>query len=336
MSERKVAVLGAGSWGTAIAKLLSDKGCETRLWARSPEQAAVIQSERRNEKYLPGFTFSDSLVATSDFHRALDGVELVVPVIPTHGLRDVIPEAAKLIPRGAYVLGATKGIEQGSLKLVSQIFEELLPTAVHPRLTFLGGPSFAKEVAARLPTAVIVAGKNADSTTAVQSMLTTDRFRAYTTDDVIGVELGGALKNVIAIAAGISDGLGYGHNTRAGLITRGLAEISRLAIALGANPLTLAGLGGMGDLVLTCTGDLSRNRRVGMELGRGRKLEDILGETSMVAEGVRTAKSAHDLAVREGVDMPIAREVYSMLYEGKSPPDVVATLMGRPLRAERG
>lgn len=336
MSERTVAVLGAGSWGTAIAKLLSDKGYETRLWARNPEQAAAIQSERRNEKYLPGYAFADTLLATGDLGEALDGVQLVVPVIPTHGLRDVIPEAAGLIPPDAYVLSATKGIEQGTLKLVSQIFEELLPTAMHPRLTFLGGPSFAKEVAARLPTAVIVAGKNPDATNAVQAMLTTDRFRAYTTDDVIGVELGGALKNVIAIAAGIADGLGYGHNTRAALITRGLAEMTRLAVALGANPLTLAGLGGMGDLVLTCTGDLSRNRRVGMELGRGRKLGDILGETSMVAEGVRTAKSAHDLAVREEVDMPITREVYSMLYEGKPPPEVVATLMGRPLRAERG
>ncbi len=336
MSERKVAVLGAGSWGTAIAKLLSDKGLDTRLWARSPEQAAVIEAERRNEKYLPGFELADTLHATSDFREALEGASLVVPVIPTHGLRDVVPDAARHIPKDAYVLSATKGVEQGSLKLVSQIFEELLPAEMHPRLTFLGGPSFAKEVAARLPTAVIVAGKHPESTAAVQSLLTTDRFRAYSTDDVIGVELGGALKNVIAIAAGISDGLGYGHNTRAGLVTRGLAEISRLAIALGAHPLTLAGLGGMGDLVLTCTGDLSRNRRVGMELGRGRKLEDVLGETSMVAEGVRTAKSAHDLAQREGVDMPITREVYSMLYEGKPPADVVATLMGRPLRAERG
>lgn len=336
MSERTVAVLGAGSWGTAIAKLLSDKGYETRLWARSPEQAAVIQSERRNEKYLPGFELADTLLATSDFDAALEGAELVVPVIPTHGLREVLPEAVKHLPKDAYVLSATKGVEQGSLKLVSQVFEELLPASMHPRLAFLGGPSFAKEVAARLPTAVIVAGKEADATSAIQAMLATERFRAYTTDDVVGVELGGALKNVIAIAAGVSDGLGYGHNTRAGLITRGLAEISRLAIALGAHPLTLAGLGGMGDLVLTCTGDLSRNRRVGMELGRGRKLEDILGETSMVAEGVRTAKSAHDLAVREGVDMPITREVYSMLYQGKAPAEVVATLMGRPLRAERG
>ncbi|MBC7172606.1 MAG: NAD(P)-dependent glycerol-3-phosphate dehydrogenase, partial [Polyangiaceae bacterium] len=268
--------------------------------------------------------------------EALEGATLVVPVIPTHGLRDVLPQASKLIHPEAFVLSATKGVEQGTLKLVSQVFEELLPPAMHERLTFLGGPSFAKEVAARLPSAVIVAGSRAESTKAVQSMLTTDRFRAYTTDDVVGVELGGALKNVIAIAAGIADGLGYGSNTRAALITRGLAEISRLAIELGAHPLTLAGLGGMGDLVLTCTGDLSRNRRVGMELGRGRSLEDILGETSMVAEGVRTAKSAYELAVREGIDMPITREVYSMLYEGKPPAEVVATLMGRPLRAERG
>lgn len=335
MSERTVAVLGAGSWGTALAKLLSDKGHETRLWARRPDQAAAIQAERRNRKYLPDFALSDRLFATGDLEEALDGAELVVPVIPTHGLREVMPDAASLIPPEAYVLSATKGIEEGTLKLVSDIFEELLPESMHARLAFLGGPSFAKEVAARLPTAAIIAGKSAEATSEIQAMLTTDRFRAYTTDDVIGVELGGALKNVIAIAAGIADGLGYGHNTRAGLITRGLAEISRLAIALGANPLTLAGLGGLGDLVLTCTGDLSRNHRVGVELGRGRALEEILGETTMVAEGVRTARSAHALALREAVDMPITHEVYSMLHEGKPPREVVATLMGRPVRAER-
>jgi glycerol-3-phosphate dehydrogenase (NAD(P)+) len=336
MSEPIVAVLGAGSWGTALAKLLSDQGFETRLWARHPEHAAAIEAERRNEKYLPGFELADSLRATNDLGAALGGATLVLLVIPTHGLREVLPQAAPLLPEDAILLSATKGIEQGTLKLVSEIFEELLPERLHPNLTYLGGPSFAKEVAARLPTAVIVAGKRHEATQAVQGLLTTDRMRAYSTDDVVGVELGGALKNVIAIAAGISDGLGYGHNTRAGLITRGLAEISRLAIARGAHPLTLAGLGGMGDLVLTCTGDLSRNRRVGMELGRGRKLEDILGETSMVAEGVRTAKSAYELAVREDVDMPITHEVYRMLYEGKSPAEVVASLMGRPPRPERG
>jgi glycerol-3-phosphate dehydrogenase (NAD(P)+) len=336
MSEPIVAVLGAGSWGTALAKLLSDQGHETRLWARHADHAAAIQAERRNEKYLPGFTLSDSLRATNDLRDALDGATLVLPVIPTHGLREVLPNAAPLLPSNALVLSATKGIEQGTLELVSEIFEELLPAKLHPNLTFLGGPSFAKEVAARLPTAVIVAGKNPDATQAVQEVLTTDRFRAYTTDDVIGVEIGGALKNVIAIAAGIADGLGYGHNTRAALITRGLAEMTRLATARGAHPLTLAGLGGMGDLVLTCTGDLSRNRRVGMELGRGRTLDDVLGETTQVAEGVRTAKSAYELSVRENVDMPITLEVYRMLYEGKAPADVVASLMGRPLRAERG
>jgi glycerol-3-phosphate dehydrogenase (NAD(P)+) len=331
-----VAVLGAGSWGTALAKLLSDQGFETRLWARHQEHAAAIEAERRNEKYLPGFELAETLRATNDLEAALRGATLVLPVIPTHGLREVLPHVAPLVPEDAILLSATKGIEQGTLELVSEIFEELLPKALHPNLTYLGGPSFAKEVAARLPTAVIVAGKSQEATEAAQDFLTTDRMRAYSTDDVIGVELGGALKNVIAIAAGISDGLGYGHNTRAALITRGLAEISRLAIARGAHPLTLAGLGGMGDLVLTCTGDLSRNRRVGMELGRGRKLEEILGETSMVAEGVRTAKSAHELALREGVEMPITHEVYRMLYEGKTPAAVVASLMGRPPKPERG
>jgi glycerol-3-phosphate dehydrogenase (NAD(P)+) len=265
----------------------------------------------------------------------MDGSDLIVCVVPTHGLREVLKDAAPLFGTKAPIVSATKGIETDSLMLVSEIFEDMLPESQHRQLAYLGGPSFAKEVAACHPTAVSVAGHDADMVAAAQKAFTTDRFRVYSTEDVVGVELGGALKNVVAIAAGISDGLGFGHNTRAGLITRGLAEISRLAISKGANPLTLAGLSGMGDLVLTCTGDLSRNRNVGLQIGQGKSLKDILGSMQMVAEGVRTAKSANELSERVGVDMPITREVYAMLYEDKPPLKAVVDLMTRPMRAER-
>ncbi|MGB8332628.1 MAG: NAD(P)H-dependent glycerol-3-phosphate dehydrogenase [Polyangiales bacterium] len=335
MGEMKTTVLGAGSWGTALAKLLADQGHSTRLWARRKAMAQAIQAERTNQAYLPGFRLPDALEATADLEYALDGTDLVVCVVPTHGLREVLRDAAPLLGTSAPIVSATKGVEMETLMLISEIFEDVLPESRHRQLAYLGGPSFAKEVAAGLPTAVSVAGRHADVVAVAQRALNTDRFRVYSTDDVVGVELGGALKNVIAIAAGIGDGLGFGHNTRAGLITRGLAEISRLAIAKGANPLTLAGLCGMGDLVLTCTGDLSRNRNVGLQIGRGKSLDEILGSMQMVAEGVRTAKSAHELSERDGVDMPITGEVYAMLYEGKSPLKAVGDLMTRPLRAER-
>jgi glycerol-3-phosphate dehydrogenase (NAD(P)+) len=260
---------------------------------------------------------------------------MIVCVVPTHGLREVLRQVAPLFPPEAPLVGATKGIENDSLKLVSEIFEEHLPSERHGQLTFLGGPSFAKEVASGIPTAVSVAGHDSEVRGKVQQHFSTERFRAYSTEDVIGVELGGALKNVIAIAAGISDGLGFGHNARAALITRGLAEISRLALARGANPLTLAGLSGMGDLVLTCTGDLSRNRNVGLQLGRGYKIDEILGGMTMVAEGVRTARSTYNLALQQGVDMPIATEVYRVLYEDKPAMEAVVSLMNRPPRHER-
>jgi glycerol-3-phosphate dehydrogenase (NAD(P)+) len=335
MGEINTTVLGAGSWGTALAKLLADQGHPTRLWARREVMAEAIQGERENQAYLPGFPLPDTLETTADLAFALDGSDLIVCVVPTHGLREVLKDAAPLFGTKAPIVSATKGIEIDSLMLVSEIFEDMLPESQHRQLAYLGGPSFAKEVAACLPTAVSVAGHDTDIVAVAQEAFTTDRFRVYSTEDVVGVELGGALKNVVAIAAGIGDGLGFGHNTRAGLITRGLAEISRLAISKGANPLTLAGLSGMGDLVLTCTGDLSRNRNVGLQIGQGKSLKDILGSMQMVAEGVRTAKSAKELSERDGVDMPITREVYAMLYEDKPPLKAVVDLMTRPLRAER-
>ncbi|MFW6050847.1 MAG: NAD(P)H-dependent glycerol-3-phosphate dehydrogenase [Myxococcota bacterium] len=332
----RVCVLGAGSWGTALAKLLADEGKRTALWARRREQAEEIQSARENRAYLPGFRLPDLLQATSELERALDGAEMVVSVVPTHGLREVLDRASPLVPREVPIVSATKGIENDTLKLVSEIFEEHWPPELHRYLTYLCGPSFAREVAAGIPTVVSVAGRDQAVAERVQHNFATQRFRVYVTEDVVGVELGGALKNVVAIAAGVADGLGFGHNTRAALITRGLAEITRLAIHLGANPLTMAGLSGMGDLVLTCTGDLSRNRNVGLQLGKGLKLQEILEGMTMVAEGVRTAKSAYMLAEREGVDMPITTEIYRVLYEDKEPMQAVVDLMTRQLKHERG
>lgn len=330
----KVAVLGAGAWGTALAKVLADKLFPTMLWAHDPAHAAAVNETRTNERYLKGFALPPSLQATADLGEALAGAELVVVVVPSHALRGVMREARDLVPKDALVCSASKGIENDSLMLMSEVLEaELGHDSVH-RFTYLSGPSFAKETAAGMPTAVVVAGTSEAETHAVQRAFATERFRVYSSDDVPGVEMGGALKNVVAIAAGIVDGIGFGHNSRAALITRGLAEISRIAVRKGANPLTLAGLSGMGDLVLTCTGELSRNRTVGFEMGRGKALDDVLAHLGHVAEGVKTTKSAHDLARAMDVDMPIVNEVYRVLYEGKSPRQAVVDLMTRGLKKE--
>jgi glycerol-3-phosphate dehydrogenase (NAD(P)+) len=330
----KVAVLGAGAWGTALAKVLADKQNPTLVWSHRPELAGQINAERVNARYLPSARLPEGLRATHDMQEALRGAELVVVVVPSHAMRDVIAQARPYIPTGALLCSATKGIENESLMLMSEVLVDELGKAVEPRLTYLSGPSFAKEVAAGQPTAVVVAGTSSPETLAVQRMFATERLRVYSSEDVVGVETGGALKNVVAIAAGAVDGLGFGHNARAGVITRGLAEIARLAMARGASPLTVAGLSGMGDLVLTCTGDLSRNRTVGYEMGRGRTLEDVLSHLGHVAEGVKTARSAYDLGAKIGVDMPITCEVYKVLYEKKAPLQAVTDLMNRELRRE--
>jgi glycerol-3-phosphate dehydrogenase (NAD(P)+) len=330
-----VAVLGAGSWGTALAKLMADQGYETRLWSRRADQAEAIERTRLNPDYLRGIELPPTLHATSDLEAAVANADLVLVVVPTEANRALLAHLVGLVPPGVPVVSATKGIEQGSLLLVSQVFEEIFPKERHRDLLYLGGPSFAKEVAHGVPTAVSIAGHDAEVRQQAQRFFNTDRFRVYTTDDVIGVEVGGALKNVIAIAAGIADGLQLGHNSRAALITRGLAELGRLSMKLGANPMTLAGLSGMGDLVLTCTGDLSRNRRVGIELGQGRTLDEILRDLGMVAEGVQTAKSANELAKKLGVDMPITQQVHDVLYAGKPAKAALVELMTRPLKEER-
>jgi glycerol-3-phosphate dehydrogenase (NAD(P)+) len=330
----EAAVLGAGAFGVALTKILEARGHRVDLWVRSPEAAARI-AETRESTYLPGVQFGPSITPTSDLARAVAGKPLIVSVTPSHVARHVLSEAAPHIDKEAVIANASKGIEEGTLQTIDQIYAQVLPAPIAERASFLSGPTFAKELARGLPAAIVVASHRADSALLVQRELANDRFRVYTTDDVTGVEVGGALKNICAIGAGIADGLGYGHNTRAALITRGLSEIARLGVRLGANPLTFAGLAGMGDLVLTCTGDLSRNRQVGLELGKGRTIEDILAGMSSVAEGVKTTRAAHDLGKKVGVELPITDAIYSILYEGKAPREAVAELLKREPRAER-
>jgi len=328
------AVIGGGSWGTALAKVLTDKGPVT-LWARSAAVVEGINRDHENPRYQTGIELPGNLSATGELAEALAGAELVCVVVPSHAMRDVMTKAVPHLHPGVPIVSASKGIENQTLKTMEEVLTDVLPRALWADLAYLSGPSFARETLLEMATAVTVAARFHDVAAAVQAAFSTHYFRCYTTEDVTGVELGGALKNVVAIASGVAHGLGLGHNSRAGLLTRGLAEISRLAVARGANPLTLSGLAGMGDLVLTCTGSLSRNRQVGVKLGEGQSLEDILGGMNQVAEGVRTARSAYNLARREGVDMPITTEVYRVLYEGKSPARGVADLMGRDLKRER-
>ena len=331
----RCAVIGAGSWGSALAIQLARSGDEVWMWARTSEAASGIQTHRENKRYLPGISMPKELVCSSDLETVLSGAQVVLCVVPSQMLRDVMTKAAPFIDEGAVVCCASKGIENGSLMTMHEVMVDVLPSHLHTRLCALAGPSFAREVAADAPTAVVVAGHDDEATHRVADALHGGNFRVYHTDDVIGSELGGSLKNVIAIACGVADGIGAGLNARAALITRGLAEISRLAVARGANPLTLAGLAGMGDLVLTCTGDLSRNRRVGLGLGQGKTLDQILDDLGQVAEGVKTTKSALNLGRHASVDMPITQEVYSMLYEAKPVPEALRDLLSRERKAER-
>jgi glycerol-3-phosphate dehydrogenase (NAD(P)+) len=293
-----------------------------------------MKATRINGLFLPGITLSSGLQFTNDLAAAVRDKDFLLLVVPSQVMRSVLQQVVAEISPATVVASASKGIEVGTLMAVSQLFEELLPAQLFKRFTVLSGPSFAREVAQEMPTAVVAASADEEAARFVQEVFTCGYFRVYTNNDVIGAELGGALKNVIAIAAGISDGLGFGCNTRAALITRGLAEISRLGLALGAKPETFSGLAGMGDLVLTCTGELSRNRSVGMKLGRGRRLSEILGEMHMVAEGVKTAESAWALAQRHTIDMPITEQVYKVLYEDKPARSAVVELMTRNLKAE--
>jgi glycerol-3-phosphate dehydrogenase (NAD(P)+) len=326
-----IAVLGAGSWGTALAIHCARIGHDVRLWGRDAGLMATIASTRRNERYLPDVALDSGVLATESLEAALEGAPIAIAAVPSHGMRHVVGEARRFITPGAVLVSATKGLETDSLDRMSQVIAEAAPG--HP-IAVLSGPSFAAEVAAGLPTAVVVASDDAWAAARVQERLKGPTLRLYASDDVAGVEFGGALKNVIAIAAGVVEGLGIGHNAMAALITRGLVEMSRLACAEGSRRETLAGLSGLGDLVLTCTGDLSRNRRVGIELGRGRSLADILAGTRMVAEGVRTTGAALKLGARHGVELPLAAYMAAVLDGRTSARSAVEALMLRPQRQE--
>ena len=332
MSYGTAAVVGGGSWGTALARLLAANGHEVRLWVREPDLAATIEAERENPRYLPGARLEDRIRATADLADALPGAALVVSALPSHVVRKVMTDAAAHMDGSAVVVSASKGIEEESLQRMTEVLEEVLGRGEN--LAVLSGPSFATEVACGVPTAVTVAAYDPEVAESVREAFFAPRFRVYTSEDVVGVELGGAVKNVVAIATGIADGLEYGANARAALITRGLAEISRLGTALGGQRLTFMGLAGLGDLVLTCTGDLSRNRTVGLRLGRGETLEAILAGMDQVAEGVRSTRSVRDLAARSGIEMPIVEQVHEMLYHAKSPQVVVEELMTRESKPE--
>jgi len=330
----RVAVVGAGSWGTALSAVLSKKGHDVCLWAYEPEVADQISRDRENGSYLSGIKLPENLRSTADLGRALRGAEIVVSVSPAQVVGPVMAEAAPHIVDDALIISASKGIETTTLRRMDEVIAQVLSPAQIDRFTVLSGPSFALEVANEIPTAVVAASKSEDAAVAVQDLFQTEYLRVYTGSDVIGVELGGALKNVVALGAGVVAGLGCGHNTLAALITRGLAEMCRLGVAMGADASTFSGLAGMGDLFLTCTGMLSRNRTVGYRLGQGEALETILGEMSALAEGVATAHAVHDLAAQYGVEMPIAEEVFGILTQGNDPERALKNLMERDPKPE--
>ena len=325
---KTVTVLGGGSFGTALAQLAARQGQNVRLWMRSSTRAEAINTQHRNPDYLREFELSQKILATADLYDALIDTDWIIVATPSHALRGLLEKAVEFIPPVPMVLAA-KGIENDSLMTLDEVVCDVLGHAWEPRILALSGPSFAREIVQLYPTAVVLACIDEGLAEDIAQLLFSDTFRAYTTTDIIGVEMGGAIKNVMAIAAGGVVGMGWGHNTRITLITRGLAEITRFAVAKGANPLTLSGLAGMGDLVLTCTGGLSRNRAVGQALGEGKSLEQALKEVKQVAEGVRTTKSAYQLANRLNVDAPITRAVYSVLYENASIMDAVNGLVRR-------
>jgi glycerol-3-phosphate dehydrogenase (NAD(P)+) len=327
----RCAVVGAGAWGTALADLLARNGHQVTLWAYEPDVVQTINETHENVRFLAGHQLAPAVTAVGDLQKAVEDAELVTLATPTLVLRPIIKSARTSLRKKAPIVIASKGLEPKTLSLMTDVAEEEIPDAT---VVALSGPSFAAEVAKCQPTAVVVASKSESAAAFTQRAFSSPYFRAYTHTDVIGVELGGALKNVMAVATGIAEGLGLGFNARAALITRGLAEMTRLGVALGAEQSTFAGLAGLGDLVLTCTGSLSRNRAVGLELGKGRKLEEVLKETETVAEGVVTAQSARELAAREGVEMPIVDTVNRVLFEGHSARSAIAALMTRELRSE--
>lgn len=329
-----VAVIGAGSWGTALALVAARNRHRVRLWAREPEVATGINTAQRNPYYLADAELPENLRATTSLEEALDGAGFVLIVVPSHAVREVVEPMRRLLTAEQTLISATKGVENMTLMRMDEVIADVLTPQFTPRFVALSGPSFAREVAFGDPTAIVAASRDAQASQSVQQLLSASVFRVYTNDDVIGVELGGAVKNVVAIGSGVVRGLGMGTNTVAAIITRGLAEMTRLAVAQGARVETMAGLAGLGDLVLTCTGELSRNRHVGIELGKGRRLAEIVGEMREVAEGVKTTRAIYQLGKRLGIDMPITASIHSLLYEDKPAIDAANELMGRPLKKE--
>lgn len=332
--KQPVAVIGAGAWGTALAWSVAENGAPVTIWALEPEVVDSINSAHENRNFLPGLILPDNLRATNDIGEAVKGCRAVIFAAPSQFMRATLEKLKNVIPFDAVLVSATKGIENDTLALPAQMIADTMPEEISARACFLSGPTFARELIKKNPTAGIVASNDPSAAKLAQEALLAPWFRLYVSGDVIGAELGGALKNVIAIAAGISDGLGLGHNSRVALITRGILEMTRLGVAMGAEERTFSGLSGIGDLVLTCSGDLSRNRAVGVRIGKGESLKEILDSMTAVAEGVATSLSVYNLAKREGVDMPISNEVYKTLYEGKDPKQAVTDLMSRELKPE--
>ena len=330
----RIGVVGAGSWGTALAKLLADKGFPLDLWVFEPEVKEQIEQDRENKVFLPGFKLAENIRPTNDLAQAVADKDLVLVVVPSHCMRGTSEQMAPLVHKDTVVVTASKGIENKTHMTMTDILEENLSDLPPENLAVLSGPSFAKEVARHVPTVVASASKNRGTAEYVQKIFSCPSFRVYVNDDPVGTQIGGAMKNVLAIAAGICDGMDMGLNPRAALITRGLTEMNRLGTRLGANPLTLSGLAGVGDLLLTCTGALSRNYTVGKQIGQGKKLDEIISEMRMVAEGVKTTRSVYNLSQKLGVDLPICNEVFRVLFEDLPVEETVQRLMNRSLKHE--
>jgi len=331
---KSLAIIGAGSWGTALAIVLAPRFPRIRLWVYEPDLASRLRKPRENDVYLPGYQLPPHIEVTSELPIALDGAEVVLSVMPSHLARALYQQMLPFLNDSMLFVSATKGLENGSLLRTSEVIREVLQTCLTPRIAVISGPTFAKEVARFEPTALVVASDAPSLTEAVQSAFSGPTFRLYASPDSTGVEIGGSIKNVVAIGAGVLHGMGLGFNAAAALITRGLAEMTRLAVAMGGKAQTLAGLAGLGDLVLTCTGDLSRNRTVGVELAHGRKLDEIVNSMKMVAEGIKTTNAAVDLAKRYSIEMPISEQMFQMLHFGISPREAIQRLMERSLKRE--
>ena len=331
---KSLAIVGGGSWGTALAIVLAPRFEDVRLWVYEPDLASRMQQTRQNDVYLPDFIVPNNVTVVNDLRVALRDAELVLSVVPSHLVRSLYEQMAHFLSPEMLFVSATKGLENNNLLRSSEIITQILSPRFKPRVAVLSGPSFAREVAAFNPTAIVISSTDPELATCVQAAFSSSSLRLYTSSDPSGVEIGGSIKNVVAIGAGVLDGLGLGHNPVAALITRGLAEMTRLAVALGGEAKTLSGLAGLGDLVLTCTGELSRNRTVGAELARGRKLEEIVGSMRMVAEGIHTTTAAVELARRHSVEMPIVEHMYQMLHHRLDPREAVRRLMERSLKGE--